>query len=141
MSVIRGTGHKRLKQCSTDSISPTTSKGPNGGTSPTKSLQEFLETGEHVFDDLEESIHAQLCACLKPSSGSVSIPLHITLALLIGATVTTPQEPFMIRIEPLKSQLEMSDSSISSIGVPFARLDVRDTEHHDQRSEQDGAYR
>ncbi|KAF9366270.1 hypothetical protein BGX34_004721 [Mortierella sp. NVP85] len=113
----------------------------NGGTSPTKSLQEFLETGEQMFDDLEESIHAQLCARLKPSSGSVSAPLYITLALLIGATVTTPQEQFMIRIGPLESQLGTSESSIPSIGVPFARLDVRDTEHHDQRSEQDGAYR
>lgn len=92
-----------------------------------------------MFVDLEESIYTQLRTRLKSySSGSVSPPLYISLALLIGATITTPQEQFMIRIGPLEPSLAPTASSIPSIGVPFARLDLSGAEHYRNRgSERD----
>ncbi|KAI1311584.1 hypothetical protein EDD11_003359 [Mortierella claussenii] len=111
---------------------------------PTKSLQEFLETGERTFVDLEEPIYAQLYAQLKaatavtrsegsipastlggsktseqvhvsstlaaslptePSTSSIPSPmLYISLAVVLGSTVTTPREQYMIRIGPLEPQ-------------------------------------
>ncbi|KAG0220676.1 hypothetical protein BGX31_010711 [Mortierella sp. GBA43] len=103
----------------------------NNGTSPTKSLQEFLETGERMFVDLEESIHSQLHSRYKsPSSGSSPPPLYISLALLIGTTITMPQEQFMIRIGPLEP-LVAAESLTPSIRVPFARLDIGIADHHE----------
>ncbi|KAF9987880.1 hypothetical protein BGZ65_001457 [Modicella reniformis] len=105
----------------------------NDGTLPTKVLQEFLEIGERMFVDLEESIYTQLSSRLA-LSGSVSSPLYISLALFIGTTITTPQEQYMMRIGPLEPLLTSCESSIPSIGVPLARLDARGTEryHHGQ---------
>ncbi|KAG0356695.1 hypothetical protein BGZ54_000650 [Gamsiella multidivaricata] len=103
----------------------------NDTTIPTKSLQGFLETGERMFIDLEESIYIQLYSYLKSSSfatpssistssiTSVELPLnpkstrlstsstprlYISLAVVFGTTVTTPKEQYMIRIGPLEPQ-------------------------------------
>ncbi|KAF9381129.1 hypothetical protein BGX21_002174 [Mortierella sp. AD011] len=83
-------------------------------TVPIKSLQEFLQTGERMFVDLEESIYSQLYQHLKSESGSASSStpasgpssprLYISLALLFGTTITTPKEQYMIRIGPLEPQ-------------------------------------
>ncbi|KAF9206484.1 hypothetical protein BGZ49_002352 [Haplosporangium sp. Z 27] len=81
---------------------------------PTKSLKEFLQTGERMFVDLEESIYSQLYHRLKSGLSQPQDPespvkpsnpkLYISLALLFGSTITTPKEQYMIRIGPLEPQ-------------------------------------
>ncbi|KAI8602913.1 hypothetical protein EDD21DRAFT_57207 [Dissophora ornata] len=103
-------------------------------TIPTKSLREFIQTGERMFVDLEESIYSQLYDHLRSSatylpsstlsSSSSTTPstpkLFITLALIFGATISTPKEQYMIRIGPLEAQQTvcMNRSATTSLLQP-----------------------
>ncbi|KAF9089923.1 hypothetical protein BGX29_011797 [Mortierella sp. GBA35] len=74
---------------------------------PTRSLKEFLETGQRMFVDLEESIFAQLLSDLRQRTTSTlgrQGHRYISLALIFGTTPTTPKEQYMIRIGPLEPQ-------------------------------------
>ncbi|KAF9188630.1 hypothetical protein BGZ50_001209, partial [Haplosporangium sp. Z 11] len=65
------------------------------------------ERGERMFTSLEESIYTQLYANFQSKSDlTTSSPaaIYISLALILGTTVTTPKEQYMIRIGPLEPQ-------------------------------------
>ncbi|KAF9147191.1 hypothetical protein BG015_011217 [Linnemannia schmuckeri] len=99
---------------------------------PTKSLREFLEIGERMFVDLEESVYDQLYFDLRhsttpdsatiftpPTSGTSlprpqQQPRYISLALVFGTTLTTLTEQYMIRIGPLEPRLPSPSSSTPS---------------------------
>lgn len=87
---------------------------------PIKSLREFLETGERMFVDLEESVYDQLYSDLRHSSiatianTSTPLPRYISLALILGTTFTTPKEQYMLRIGPLEPRLPSPSSSTPS---------------------------
>ncbi|KAG9061110.1 hypothetical protein KI688_007739 [Linnemannia hyalina] len=87
---------------------------------PTKSLREFLETGERMFVDLEESVYGQLYSDLRHSSTPTSAntstppPRYLSLALIFGTTFTTPKEQYMLRIGPLEPRLPSPSSSTPS---------------------------
>ncbi|KAF9129846.1 hypothetical protein BGW39_003786 [Mortierella sp. 14UC] len=73
---------------------------------PTKSLKEFLETGERMFIDLEESVYDQLYSDLRQLTTAAGPQpqrtRYISLALVFGTTFTTPKEQYMIRLGPLE---------------------------------------
>ncbi|KAF9905495.1 hypothetical protein EC991_001604 [Linnemannia zychae] len=75
---------------------------------PTKSLKEFLETGERMFVDLEESVYDQLYSDLRQVTNAAGPQAHraryISLALVFGTTFTTPKEQYMIRLGPLEAR-------------------------------------
>ncbi|KAG0299429.1 hypothetical protein BGZ98_010065 [Dissophora globulifera] len=115
---------------------------------PTKSLQAFLQTGERMFVDLEESVYVQLYAHFKsflaqmalstaPSTTPPTPQLYISLALVFGTTITTPKEQYMIRIGPLEPQQAVNSGPAAALPLrlspdaapqaeselPFAKLD------------------
>ncbi|KAG0255971.1 hypothetical protein BG011_004840 [Mortierella polycephala] len=90
----------------------------------TKSLKEFLDRGERMFTDLEESIYTQLYANFqsKPDlTTSSPAAIYISLALILGTTVTTPKEQYMIRIGPLEPQ-QPTPKATSPSSNPFTLI-------------------